>query len=86
MDQTRKNTEKKPLKILSKDTKSLKNKLKPIGICLYTNKKYHLLEDVMLWSIQLITDDIEYFDNENKDNWSDEKGKLLVCIRRNTQI
>ncbi len=57
---------------------SLKNKLRPIGLTLYDNKikKYHILEDAMTWSIQMITDDLEKFEEDTKDNWSGEKGKL----------
>ena len=54
----------------------VKNKLRPIGLCLYTNKKYHLLCCPMTWSLDFITDDLEYFEEETKDNWSGEKGKL----------
>lgn len=53
-----------------------KNKIRPIGICLTTNKKYCLLQDAMSWNIHFITDDLEYFEEETKDNSSGEKGKF----------
>lgn len=59
-----------------KRIKFIKNKIRPIGLCLYTTKKYHMLCDAMTWSLQLVTDDLEYFEEETKDNWSGEKGKL----------
>lgn len=54
----------------------IRNKLRPIGLCLYTTKKYHILCDAMTWNVSMITDDLEYFEKETKDNWSGEKGKL----------
>lgn len=53
--------------------KFLQNKLKPIGLCLYTNRKYHILRCVMTGYLELITDDLEYFDEETKDYF--DKGK-----------
>ena len=50
--------------------------MRPIGLCLYTTKKYHILCDAITWSINMITDNLEYFEEETKDNWSGEKGKF----------
>ena len=30
----------------------------------------------MTWSLSMVTDDLEYFEETTKDNWSGEKGKL----------
>lgn len=59
-----------------KRIESIQSKIRPIGICLYNNKKYHTLCCAMTWSINMITDDLEYFEEETKDNWSGEKGKF----------
>jgi hypothetical protein len=48
------------------------NKISPIGICLYTNKKYHILKQS---NLNIITDDLKKFEkNTNKDN---KKGKFI---------
>lgn len=48
------------------------NKIYPIGICLYTNKKYHILKQP---NLNIITDDLKKFEkNTNKDNI---KGKFI---------
>lgn len=54
----------------------IRNKLRPIRLCLYATKKYHILCDAMTWNVSMITDDLEYFEEETKDNWSGENGKL----------
>lgn len=58
------------------NTKTLDYKIRPIGLCLYTTKKYHVLCCAMTWSLSFVTTDLEYFEEETKDNWSGEKGKL----------
>lgn len=59
-----------------KNIEYIKDKLRPINICLYTKKKYHILCCPITWAITMITDDLIYFNEETYDNWLEEKGKL----------
>lgn len=51
--------------------------LQPSGICLYTTKKYFILENPMGWDILYISDNVDKFNEISKDAWGGEKG----CLR-----
>ena len=54
------------------------NGIDHLGLCLFTNRKYYMQMDPMVWSIGVITDNREYFEKYHVPDsaWCNYKGLL----------